>query len=183
MPPTRRRTSVALDTVLGRFADRVRGVGVRHGLAGQDVEDLVQEVRVRLWKALERGEQIEAATASYVYRTAASAALDLLRRRRARRETSARLSRLTGEAVLGESPAPDTVLEGSELAERIGEAVARLADSRRSVVRMYLAGYGREEIADLLGWSEPKTRNLLYRGLENLREILTDMGIGPEVIE
>jgi RNA polymerase sigma-70 factor (ECF subfamily) len=169
--------------VLGRFADRVRGVGVRHGLAGQDVEDLVQEVRVRLWKALERGEQIEAAPASYVYRTAASAALDLLRRRRARRETSARLSRLTGEAVLGESPAPDTVFEGSELAERIGEAVDRLADSRRSVVRMYLAGYGREEIADLLGWSEPKTRNLLYRGLENLREILTDMGIGPEVIE
>ncbi len=53
---------------------------------------------------------------------------------------------------------------------------------RRSVVRMYLTGYDREEIADLLGWTEPKTRNLLYRGLADLREILTEMGIGPEAL-
>lgn len=45
---------------------------------------------------------------------------------------------------------------------------------------MYLAGYGREEIADLMGWTEAKTRNLLYRGLGDLRERLTQMGIGPE---
>lgn len=173
-------TSQSLEIVLGRFADRVRGIALRHGLTGTDVEDLVQEVRVRLWKALHDGEKIQAAPASYIYRTAQSAALDLLRRRRARRETPVRISRLTGEMVLGESPPPDVRLEGSELAERIGEAIDQLADSRRSVVRMYLGGYGREEIADLLGWTEPKTRNLLYRGLADLRERLTEMGIGPE---
>ena len=173
--------SRALETVLNRFADRVRRVGLRHGLAGKDVDDLVQEVRVRLWKALQNGEKIEAAPASYIYRTAASAALDLLRRRRARRETPVRVSRVTGEAILGEAPSPEALMDGAELAEQIGEAVGRLADSRRSVVRMYLAGYGREEIADLLGWTEAKTRNLLYRGLADLRERLTSMGIGPEV--
>ena len=172
--------SQSLEIVLGRFAERVRGIAFRHGLTGTDVEDLVQEVRVRLWKALHDGEKIQAAPASYIYRTAQSAALDLLRRRRARRETPVRISRLTGEAVLGESPPPDVRLEGSELAEQIGEAIDQLADSRRSVVRMYLGGYGREEIADLLGWTEPKTRNLLYRGLADLRERLTEMGIGPE---
>jgi RNA polymerase sigma-70 factor (ECF subfamily) len=173
--------SRALETVLNRFADRVRRVGLRHGLAGKDVDDLVQEVRVRLWKALQNGEKIEAAPASYIYRTAASAALDLLRRRRARRETPVRVSRVTGEAILGEAPSHEVLMDGAELAEQIGEAVGRLADSRRSVVRMYLAGYGREEIADLLGWTEAKTRNLLYRGLADLRERLTGMGIGPEV--
>jgi RNA polymerase sigma-70 factor (ECF subfamily) len=174
------RESQALETVLNRFASRVRGVGLRHGLAGRDVDDLVQEVRVRLWKALHNGEKIEAAPASYIYRTAASAALDLLRRRRARRETPVRISRLTGEAILGESPSPEALMEGADLAGQIGEAVGGLPDARRSVVRMYLAGYGREEIADLLGWSEAKTRNLLYRGLGDLRERLTKMGIGPE---
>ena len=173
--------SRALETVLNRFADRVRRVGLRHGLAGKDVDDLVQEVRVRLWKALQNGEKIEAAPASYIYRTAASAALDVLRRRRARRETPVRVSRVTGEAILGEAPSPEVLMDGAELAERIGEAVGSLPDSRRSVVRMYLAGYGREEIADLLGWTEAKTRNLLYRGLADLRERLTSMGIGPEV--
>ena len=37
-----------------------------------------------------------------------------------------------------------------------------------------------EEIAALLGWSEAKTRNLLYRGLADLRSALAARGIGPE---
>jgi RNA polymerase sigma-70 factor (ECF subfamily) len=43
---------------------------------------------------------------------------------------------------------------------------------------MHLAGYPREEIARLMGWTEAKTRNLLYRGLADLRERLTAEGIG-----
>lgn len=175
-------TSIALDTVLQRFADRVRFIGVQHGLQGSDVEDLVQEVRLRLWKALESGEKILGAPASYIHRTAVSAAIDVLRRRRARRETPARLSRPSGLAMLGESPSADRMMEALELQQMIGRAVEALIPARRSVVKMYLAGYGREEIADLLGWTEPKTRNLLYRGLADLREKLTEMGIGPEAI-
>jgi RNA polymerase sigma-70 factor (ECF subfamily) len=175
-------TSAALDVVLQRFAERVRFIGVQHGLQGSDVEDLVQEVRLRLWKALESGEKILGAPASYIHRTAVSAALDVLRRRRARRETAARLSRPSGLALLGESPSADRNLEAMELQQIVGQAVDELIPARRSVVRMYLAGYGREEIADLLGWTEPKTRNLLYRGLADLRERLTEMGIGPEAM-
>ncbi|MBK6422964.1 MAG: sigma-70 family RNA polymerase sigma factor [Gemmatimonadetes bacterium] len=177
------QVSGALDRVLGRFAERVRYIGIRHGLTGSDVEDLLQEVRLRLWKALESDEKILAAPASYVHRTAVSAALDVLRRRRARRETPARLSRPSGIAMLGESPAADRLMEEIELQEQVGRAVEQLIPARRSVVKMYLSGYGREEIADLLGWTEPKTRNLLYRGLADLREILTGMGIGPEALQ
>jgi RNA polymerase sigma-70 factor (ECF subfamily) len=45
---------------------------------------------------------------------------------------------------------------------------------------MYLAGHPREEIAEVLGWSEAKTRNLLYRGLADLRARLTELGVGWE---
>ena len=175
-------TSLALDAVLARFAERVKYIGVQHGLQGSDVDDLVQEVRLRLWKALESGEKILSAPASYIHRTAVSGALDVLRRRRARRETPVRLSRPSGLAMMGESPSADRMLEQVELQERVGQAVEQLIPARRSVVKMYLAGYGREEIADLLGWTEPKTRNLLYRGLTDLRETLTEMGIGPEAL-
>jgi RNA polymerase sigma-70 factor (ECF subfamily) len=34
---------------------------------------------------------------------------------------------------------------------------------------MHMAGYHRNEIAELLGWTEAKTRNLLYRGLSDLK--------------
>jgi RNA polymerase sigma-70 factor (ECF subfamily) len=44
---------------------------------------------------------------------------------------------------------------------------------------MHLAGYERHEIAELLGWTEAKTRNLLYRGLADLRQVLDSWGIGP----
>ena len=172
--------SQALETVLGQFAERVRHIGRRHGLDGDDASDLVQEVRVRLWHALETGEKILAVPASYVHRTAVTAALDVLRRRRARRETPVRLSRPSGESILGEAPAAEDVLGSLELEEQIGRAINSIPESRRAVVRMYLAGYGREEIATLLGWSEAKTRNLIYRGLADLRERLSAVGIGPE---
>ena len=45
---------------------------------------------------------------------------------------------------------------------------------------MYLAGYSGEEVAKVMGWSEPKARNLLYRGVADLRERLKDMGITGE---
>jgi RNA polymerase sigma-70 factor (ECF subfamily) len=45
---------------------------------------------------------------------------------------------------------------------------------------MHLAGYPREEIESLLGWSEARTRNLIYRGLGDLRARLEELGFGPE---
>ena len=76
-------------------------------------------------------------------------------------------------------PVAETVLEEQEFTARIGAAVAALSTPRDVVVRLYLAGYDRHEIADMLEWSEPKTRNLIYRGLDDLRARLTKMGIGP----
>ncbi|MCI0436108.1 MAG: hypothetical protein L0271_21070, partial [Gemmatimonadetes bacterium] len=79
--------SSALDVVLGRFARMVRSVGAAHGLADADLDEVVQDVRIRLWRARTR-ERIADAPSSYVYQTARAAALDLLRRRRAPREAA-----------------------------------------------------------------------------------------------
>ena len=62
----------------------------------------------------------------------------------------------------------------------MARAIDEIPASRRPPVRMHLAGYPREEIAKLMGWTEAKTRNLLYRGLADLRERLTAEGIGWE---
>jgi RNA polymerase sigma-70 factor (ECF subfamily) len=78
------------------------------------------------------------------------------------------------------APSIEHQLVGDDLAVALDRALLELVASRRGVVRMHLAGYPRQEIADLMGWSEAKTRNLLYRGLEDLRQQLTALGIGPE---
>jgi len=177
MPPD--ALSRALDVALARYARLVRRIGCRHGFTASDADELLQEVRIRLWRALESGEKIEAVSSSYIYRTAMSAALDLVRGRRRRREEAIRLDRPSGEVRLGESPGADLALDRDEAVARIAQAVDELPAARRPVVRIYLAGYNHQEIAGLLGWSEAKTRNLLYRGLEDLRNRLTALGLGP----
>jgi RNA polymerase sigma-70 factor (ECF subfamily) len=172
--------STALEQVVARYAGMVRAVGLRHGLSEADVDEVMQDVRLRLWHARSSPEKIAGSPASYVYRTAVSTALDLIRRRR-RREESADIALVRDEAMRGTNPAPDVALERSELMDTLTQTIAELSDARRPVVRMYLVGYTREEIADLLGWTEAKTRNLLYRGLADLREGLTQRGIGPEI--
>jgi RNA polymerase sigma factor (sigma-70 family) len=72
---------------------------------------------------------------------------------------------------------PEQHLAESELAEQVERAIETIHPSRRPVVRMHLMGHPREEIAQLLGWSDGKTRNLLYRGLADLRERLLAQGV------
>jgi RNA polymerase sigma factor (sigma-70 family) len=180
MPTEPDQLSAALERVLGNFAGVLRRVCWRYQFSGPEVDELLQEVRIRLWhahRAQERpDEYITGIPASYLHRTALSAAVDLVRRRRARRadqmvsiedEPSDRL----------EAPGPDRDLDAAELGEQVERAVQAIPASRRPVVRMHLLGHSREEIARLLGWSEAKTRNLLYRGLADVRERLLAQGV------
>lgn len=170
----------ALERVLARFGDAVRRAGAAHGLSGADLDEVMQDVRIRLWRGGHAVSKLETLTASYVYRAAASAAIDMLRRRRARHEDL-----IEGDSALARIPtavhtqSADHMLMAGEMARAIGAALDEMVANRRAVVRMYLKGYERDEIAALLGWSEAKTRNLLYRGLDDLRCRLIDMGIHP----
>jgi RNA polymerase sigma-70 factor (ECF subfamily) len=174
------RLSLTVEAVLKRFGAMVRQVGRRYRLDEADVDEVMQEVRIRLWRAQRTSEQIGEVSTSYVYRTASSAALDVIRKRRSRRAEHHR-SLDDGAAIIAE-PAPDPhgALEGSELAQQVARALDTIPASRRPVVKMYLTGHPREEIAELMGWTEGKTRNLLYRGLADLRERLQEMGVGRE---
>jgi RNA polymerase sigma factor (sigma-70 family) len=170
--------SPALEDVVMRFGDFVRRTAHRHGLTGTEIEDVVQDMRIRLWRSLGTPDKIRQAPATYIYKTAVSAALDFLRRRRSRREES--LDSMPDESPIGASRLDaEADSRESDVRRAVTSAVDLLVESRRAVVRMYLAGYDREEIGSLLGWSEPKTRNLLYRGLADVRATLESGGYGP----
>lgn len=182
MPTVIRSDSVsrALESVLTRYSGVLRTVGARYRLPTADLDELTQEVRVRLWGALSTNERIDAVSPSYLYRAATTAAIDIVRRRRATRGESLDF---VDDAELSARRAPETPERDAslkELGERVEEALQSIAASRRPVVRMYLAGYGTTEIGELMGWTEAKARNLVYRGLADLRLRLRAMGIdGP----
>jgi RNA polymerase sigma-70 factor (ECF subfamily) len=181
MPLALDRLSSELEAAVGKFAALVRRVGLRHRLSEADLEDVLQEVRIRLWRAQSQAssERTGPVSASYVHRVAVSAAVDLLRRRRARgAEQTVALDEIQEPVATHSDPA--RAVEESELAAQLERAIESITPSRRPVVRMYLAGYSGEEVASVMGWSEAKARNLLYRGLADLRERLQELGIGWE---
>ena len=185
LPEAERHLSLAVEAVVSRFGAMVRQVGRRYRLDESDVDEVMQEVRIRLWRAQGTSEQIGEVNTSYVYRTASSAALDVIRRRRSRRAEHHQSLDDEGARWPSRSRRPDPhgELEGSEVAAPGGAG-------HRDDPRLPAAGGPdvphrppAEEIAELMGWTEGKTRNLLYRGLADLRERLTEMGVGWERAE
>lgn len=168
--------SRALEHVISRFDAFIRRSARQRGLQGADVDEVVQELRLRMWKSLGTAEMIRRAKPTYIYRVAISASIDIIRRRRARKVDAASLDD-GADTMPDPHRSADMQIEGQEVTAAVHRAVSLLAESRRAVVRMYLAGYDREEIGNLLGWSEAKTRNLLYRGLADLRKTLESWGI------
>jgi RNA polymerase sigma factor (sigma-70 family) len=178
MTPPRDSIADELESLVMRFARFAGRIGHDRGLHHEDIDELLQELRVRFWRARKDG--LLDLSANYVRRAAISAALDIIRRRRVDRNVSLDESEGGAHPLAASTAGPAELLDQSELAQRVTVAVDGLAPPRRAAVRMYLDGYRREEIAALLRWSDAKTRNLLYRGLADLRAVLLAQGIGTQ---
>jgi RNA polymerase sigma factor (sigma-70 family) len=176
MSSPRDSISDELESLVTRFARFAGRIAHDRGLHQEDLDELLQELRVRFWRA--RKEGLRDLSAGYVRRAAISAALDIIRRRRVDRNVSIDDDQIGTPTLATLKAGPAELLDQSELARRVALAVDGLAPPRRAAVRMYLDGYRREEIAQLLRWSDAKTRNLLYRGLADLRATLIAQGIG-----
>jgi RNA polymerase sigma factor (sigma-70 family) len=150
---------------------------------GIQFNDIEQDARLRLWRALQSEREIHD-LASYLYRIAVTATLDAVRRVRTKREEQLLLAEEDDEdagephrLLAGPMHAPDLLAERRQIVSRVKATLARLPENRRRAVGLHLEGMTTQEIADLLGWSEPKARNLVYRGLQDLREKLRAEGV------
>ena len=169
---------VLLRRAIVRFCPRDKGL---------QFDDIEQEARLRLWRALQDEREVTN-YASYLYRIAATATIDALRRVQARHEEQLEIliDQRTddGDIMLAPAPvkdSPERLAESREAVDKVMSAVAKLPDGQRRAVGMYLQGMTSQDVADLMGWSEPKARNLVYRGLKELRKSLREEGIDYEI--
>jgi RNA polymerase sigma factor (sigma-70 family) len=158
-----------IEAVIATHSPRLRAAAHKYGVDAADVDLVLQETRLRIWKLAERGEAPADLRPGLIYRIATGAAIDLVRRRDARREVS-------DVAAAAVAARDGSALDRVALRAALRSCLAKLAQSRRAVVAMHLRGSPREEIAALLRWSDAKTRNLLYRGLDDLRLCLRRAG-------
>ncbi|MEO1369833.1 MAG: RNA polymerase sigma factor, partial [Acidobacteriota bacterium] len=151
------------------------------GISPDDVE---QEVRVRLWKSLDGGRNIEHPP-SYLHKIVSTVTIDAMRSVRSRRRhlVSPESGDDPGESdgVLerreAPGPSPERETQRRQMLDAAQRVLGELPAPRRRAVGLYLQGFKIQEIADVTGWTEPKARNLLYRGLATVRERLAAEGL------
>jgi RNA polymerase sigma factor (sigma-70 family) len=160
-----------IEALLRTHEPRLRALFARQlgGRPGIDLDDLVQEARIRLWKALEREKNVEA-LASYIQRVVTSVVVDALRRRAARPEDT--LEEPLMAATAQESDAPDDALAQAQRAAALREALTRIPPRRQRPAALLLQGFSTLEIARLLDTTEATVRNLAYRGVDDLKALL-----------
>lgn len=188
----RSHSAEALEALLEKYGELLRNAiaQVCPKKLGLHFDDIEQEARLRLWKALKSETEIEN-PASYLYRIALTTTIDAVRRVAARREEQLRLeidafdgrdsAARVEEPVTAADRSPEALAERRILLAKVEAALARIPGDRRRAVGLHLQGFTPAEIASLLSWTEPKARSLVYRGLRELRSRLSIEGIEYEI--
>lgn len=143
------------------------------------VDDITQQVLLRMHRALEATEGPRVLTPSYQWRVAQSAVVDHVRRQKSQQRLKTSLSHHQSGAVPARGLQPEVQVAGREIGQAIGVCLGRLIASRRRAVVSYLQGHSVPEIARQLDCGTKRAENLVYRGLADLRSSLREMGIEP----
>lgn len=145
--------------------------------SGIDPDDLTQEIRIKLWKVLKNEKKI-LNYSSYIKKIVDSTVIDHIRKSR-RQEFALNIEKLK---FISEQKSNYAMCFSDEKmhAQLIAQAINSLMKSRQKVVRLFLLNMTLDEISIFLNWSKDKTRNLLYRGLTDLKNALKDVGIDYE---
>jgi RNA polymerase sigma-70 factor (ECF subfamily) len=144
---------------------------------GIDPEDLSQEIKIKIWRTIEDEKKIKNYS-SYIKKIVDSTVIDHIRKfkRRERILNNEKQNRISEQESYYAAHNPYR----KDPRDIVGKAVGSLRESRQKVVRLYLLNMTIEEIAISLNWSKDKTRNLLYRGLADLKKMLGKKSIDYE---
>jgi RNA polymerase sigma-70 factor (family 1) len=135
--------------------------------SGQQAEDIVQDVFLKIWIAREKLTGVEYFSA-YLFRVARNHAIDQLRKLERESTFLSALARI-------ESPedSPEDSLALKEIKAAFQKALDKLPPQQRRIYQMHKEeGLKHNEIAEALGLSVSTVQNHLYRAIENIRSHL-----------
>lgn len=175
MHETERKT-VEYQELLDRFSKYISAHIQKYNLFkhGLDPDDIAQDIKFKIWKLIQRDKLVQIYP-SYIRKIVDTSVIDQLRKlRREQGYVHCEKRRCVAEKELSYSRELSRL---RDLEDHVGNAVETLPDSRRQVVKLYLMNLSIQEIAAYLNWSIDKTRNLLYRGMSDLKKILRELDI------
>jgi RNA polymerase sigma-70 factor (ECF subfamily) len=164
----------AFEQVIERHQALVAGTAARMLGSNSDVEDIAQQVFIRVWKSARRYVP-RAKFTTWLLKITRNLVFNELRRAKRRAQVPLQPDPGAEEIPLKDetNPAPDASLLEDELQRAIEEAIMQLPESQRMalVLRRY-EQLSYEEIAEVLDLSVPAVKSVLFRARTELRSRL-----------
>jgi len=177
----RRGDRRALETLYERHKDRLLGYLQKMLGSGPAAEDVFHDVWIKVMHALPSYRPTQGSFRPWLFRVAANAAVDRLRKekRRAGPNLDAPAGDGSSERVVdqiaGIAPSPESASIGIEIARDLDLALARLPERQRNAVLLrHQQGMSYREISVTLRVPEGTAKTLVHRGAQALRERLSN---------
>jgi RNA polymerase sigma factor (sigma-70 family) len=146
----------------------------KHGI---DRDDLLQEIRIRIWKAYKNNHNNIQYFNAYLHKIVYSVFINEINR--INKENKALV---TGGAYLDSYNGSNGcgVADDHSLKSIVVESIDGLNETKQQVIKLRLEGFSFDEIARLNRWTYRKTCTLFYRGIKDLKRKLGEKGIHYE---
>ena len=169
-----RGDTAAFEQLIERHQGLVAGTVARMLSSNSDVEDIAQQVFIRVWKSASRYVP-RAKFTTWLLKITRNLVFNELRRSKRHAHVPMQPDPQCEELPVKDevTQAPDASLLEAELQHKIEEAILSLPESQR--IALILRRYEElsyEQIAEILGLSVPAVKSLLFRARTELRERL-----------
>ncbi len=160
----------AFAALLSRHVEKVRAIGWRMLGSRADADDLAQDVFLRIWKNPAAYDRKKGRFSTWLYRVAANACIDRLRRR-----APEPLDERMAEALAAHGPGPERALLEAEQSAQVRAAIAQLPQRQKlALVLSHDLGHTNIEIARIMDTSVEAVESLLGRARRKLKGLLSE---------
>jgi len=168
---------VAFDALVRQHDQAVLRLALHLTGSEQDAQDIHQEAFLKAYRSI-GSFRFECSFYTWIYRIVTNLCLDLMRRRKARREEQAVIIDSTGGEMdllvnVSDDRAganPDRELERKRLSQRIRAALEKLTPRERMVFELkHFQGLRLRTIGEMLNTTEETAKNTLFRATKKLR--------------
>lgn len=158
-----------------RYHDRVWSTASRFARSRSELEDLVQDLFVKIWKGLPTF-QNKSPFEHWLMRVTVRGCYDFLRKNRRRRESEV----LTAEIyeTIGTTGIENVSLKQNEASEIVAILMQGLDAKDRTVITLLeLEEKSVRETAELTGWSESNVKVRAFRARKKMKAIFEKLGL------
>jgi len=166
----------AFDGLVRRYAGSLRNMVIHHGVRGEEVDDVLQEVFLRAWRGLPNFKG-DATFTTWLYRIAFTVTIDRERRRKRRPQVQDAIDpakeERTGGTYRDARRTPEEYSLGEDQVRMVRKALLEVEPLYRQILILReMEDLSYQEIAQSLGVAEGTVKSRLARARAQLKLIL-----------